>query len=119
MKLRNTMAGLALACLAGGVMAAPAEMTDGMLTDPEGMTLYTFDDDTEGASTCTDTCAEKWPPFVATEGAMEEGDFTLIERDDGQSQWAYMGKPLYYWSGDSAAGDMSGDGMNDVWHVVK
>lgn len=119
MMLRNLMAGLALSLAAGVALAAPAEMTDGVLTDPEGMTLYTYDEDSEGMSACTGDCATNWPPFMAEEGAEAEGDFTLVERDDGQSQWAYMGKPLYYWSGDEAAGDMAGDGMNDVWHVVK
>jgi predicted lipoprotein with Yx(FWY)xxD motif len=31
---------------------------------------------------------------------------------------AYKGKPLYFYTGDNP-GEMSGDGMNNVWHAAK
>ena len=34
-------------------------------------------------------------------------------------KWAYKGKPLYLWSNVQKPGDMSGDGFNGIWHVVK
>ncbi|MFJ3483932.1 hypothetical protein ACIPL1_11210 [Pseudomonas sp. NPDC090202] len=93
---------------------------DGVLTDHHGMTLYTFDKDTSaGKSVCNDQCAVNWPPLVAAAGEKAEGDWTIIKRDDGASQWVYKGKPLYTFKGDKAAGDKTGDGKNDVWHLAK
>ncbi|MGH8843295.1 MAG: hypothetical protein ACREX1_11465, partial [Advenella sp.] len=40
-------------------------------------------------------------------------------RDGDQSQWAYKGQPLYLFKKDSKPGDMTGDGVKDVWHVIK
>lgn len=104
-------------------LAAPAMMSEtdigSVLTDEEGMTLYIFDRDEPGVSNCYDQCAENWPPFFAEEGAEPEGDFTLVERNDGTMMWAHDGWPLYYWINDVAPGDTTGDGVGDVWHVVK
>ena len=33
--------------------------------------------------------------------------------------WAYDGMPLYYWVKDKKPGDVTGDGVGSVWHVVK
>jgi predicted lipoprotein with Yx(FWY)xxD motif len=44
----------------------------------------------------------------------------MIKRDDGAMQWAYKGKPLYTWTKDSKAGDITGDGFNNgVWHIAQ
>jgi predicted lipoprotein with Yx(FWY)xxD motif len=40
-------------------------------------------------------------------------------RDDGAKQWAYKGKPLYTWAKDTKPGDITGDGVNNVWHIAK
>ena len=93
------------------------------LTDAEGMTLYLFTNDTEaGVSNCYDDCAGAWPPLTAEEPLTlpegVEGELTLIERTDGSTQVAYNGIPLYYWQGDQAAGDTTGQGVGDVWFVV-
>jgi predicted lipoprotein with Yx(FWY)xxD motif len=90
-----------------------------VLTDAKGMTLYTFDKDEGGASACYDKCAVNWPPLLAPAGAEADDDFGTIERTDGTMQWTYYGKPLYLWIKDSAPGDVTGDGVNDVWHVAK
>ena len=39
--------------------------------------------------------------------------------NDGSKQWAYKGKPLYTWVKDTKPGDMTGDNVNNVWHVAK
>jgi predicted lipoprotein with Yx(FWY)xxD motif len=90
-----------------------------VLTDPAGMTLYTFDKDKAGESACYDTCAEHWPPALAPADAQPVGDLTLVERKDGAMQWADDGKPLYTYVDDKKPGDVTGDGKNEVWHVVK
>ncbi|MNH42286.1 Secreted repeat [compost metagenome] len=52
-------------------------------------------------------------------GDMAEEGWSQIKRDDGSMQWAYKGKPVYTFVKDKKAGDMTGDGMKDVWHVIK
>jgi predicted lipoprotein with Yx(FWY)xxD motif len=127
MHIRKTLIAVAVttaALTANGVFAAPdVKMSDtaigSVLTDANGMTLYIFDKDEAGKSNCYDACATNWPPLFADEGAMAEGDYTIVERTDGTAQWAYKGQPLYYWINDAAPGDTTGDGVNGVWHVVK
>lgn len=89
-----------------------------ILTDAEGITLYTFDRDEEGVTNCYEQCAVNWPPLMAEEGAEPEGDFTLVPRDDGGMMWAYRGAPLYYWRDDLLPGDTTGDGVGGVWQVA-
>ncbi|MFO1026755.1 MAG: hypothetical protein U1E70_16410 [Acetobacteraceae bacterium] len=86
--------------------------------DPAGMTLYTFDKDSGGKSACNGPCAKNWPPFAAS-GGTASGPWTIITRDDGTQQWAYKGKPLYTWVKDAKPGDVTGDGVNQVWHVAQ
>ena len=44
---------------------------------------------------------------------------SVITRDDGKKQWAYKGKPLYYWIKDQKPGDRSGDGFSNVWRTAR
>jgi predicted lipoprotein with Yx(FWY)xxD motif len=112
-----------VASLAGcaGTGMTPVETRSGVLTDPAGMTLYVFDKDAAatGKSVCNAECAVKWPPLIAAAGAGVGGDYGVITRDDGTRQWSYKGKPLYRWFKDQKPGDMSGDGVNNVWHAAK
>ena len=110
----------ALALPSMAFAAEPVMMKDGVMADHKGMTLYTFDKDTTaGKSVCTGECAEYWPPFKAEAGAKAEGDWTIVTRDDGTMQWAYKGKPLYYFKKDAKPGDKTGDKVKDVWHVLQ
>lgn len=91
-----------------------------VLTDG-GRTLYTFDPDTASTSACTGACASMWPPVVgtATPGAgLTASDFGTIMRSDGTQQVTFMGHPVYEFSGDKAAGDTNGDGIQGTWHVA-
>jgi predicted lipoprotein with Yx(FWY)xxD motif len=90
-----------------------------VLTDPKGMTLYTYDKDEAGKSNCVDQCAVNWPPAMATPTDKPVGDLTIITRPDGTLQWADEGKPLYTFIQDKKPGDLTGDNMKDVWHAVK
>lgn len=91
------------------------------LTDADGMSLYLFANDQPGAdsSTCDQTCAIAWPPY-ATQAAPQAGEHVdadllgTIKREDGSRQVTYDGWPLYYFSGDKAAGDALGQ---DVIHL--
>src|SRR5918992_1630781 len=77
-----------------------------IMTTPEGMTVYTFDQDIAGTSTCYGDCAEEWPPVTAAADAQPFGEMTIVERTDGTRQWAYDGKPLYLYHDDKAPGDV-------------
>ena len=130
MKLRSILIGATLALMAatsafaadylGGAVKSTDIGGKMVLTDANGMALYTFDKDTngDGKSVCNGDCAVKWPPLMAEAGAAAEGDFTLVTRDDGSTMWAYKGWPLYYWYEDVAPGDISGDGVGGVWHLA-
>ena len=86
-----------------------------------GFALYVFNNDLGSAgSECNDACATNWPPVLVTDGAasMLPG-ISLIDRNDGTKQAAYKGRPLYFFAGDTQAGDMTGDGVNDVWFLAK
>lgn len=114
------LAAAALASSGIAFAAGPAMTKDGALTTHDGMTLYTFDKDiSAGKSVCNDQCATNWPALTASAGDKAEGDWTIIKREDGASQWVYKGKPLYTFKSDKAAGDKTGDGKGDVWHVAK
>ncbi|WP_095081258.1 hypothetical protein [Pseudomonas sp. Irchel s3h17] len=108
----------ALALPSMAFAADPAMMKDGMMVDHKGMTVYTFDKDAGGKSMCSGDCAKNWPPMMAPADAKADGKWSVIKRDDGMMQWAYDGKPLYTFVKDEKPGEMKGDGMKSVWHVV-
>ncbi len=88
-----------------------------VLTDPNGLTLYTFAGDDAGTSNCNDDCAQKWPPLLFKRGAAQ-GEFSIIQRNDGTRQWAFRGQPLYRFITDKKPGDTTGDGVGGVWQVA-
>lgn len=95
-----------------------------ILTDGEGRTLYLFTNDDADQSSCTDSCAQNWPPLtVESEGELVagegvEGELGTITRDDGSLQVTIDGVPLYYFAGDSAPGDLNGQEVGGVWFAV-
>ncbi|MCY1200778.1 Secreted repeat [compost metagenome] len=113
------LAGALLSWPLMGLAAEPAMEKNGMLVDQNGMTLYTYDKDSDGKSACNGQCAQNWPPLMAEAGAKAEGEWSVITRDDGSMQWAYDGKPVYTFVMDKKAGDVTGDGKMGVWHVAK
>jgi len=137
MRLASIIAGalLVAACTpqAGGGSAAPSAggidvsvshtAAGDALAGTGGMTLYVFKNDTGGSSTCTGDCAGTWPPFLGDGSQVNAGDgvsgsFGTTTRDDGSSQITHGGQPLYYYSGDQAAGDSKGDGIGGVWSIA-
>ncbi|MDP1668073.1 hypothetical protein [Phaeovulum sp.] len=121
---RHLIVAAALAGFAGPAFAdtgiTMADTSLGMvLADANGMTLYTYDPDTGGMSACYNNCAVNWPPLIAPAGSAPEGAYGLTTRTDGAMQWTYDGKPLYLWIKDTKPGDVTGDGVGGVWHVIK
>lgn len=110
-----------LAALLGATAVAaenlPVHKSGGMLVDAKGMTVYTYDKDSAGKSSCTGMCAQNWHPVKAGDATLPE-PYSVVTRDDGSKQLAYKGKPLYTFVKDKKPGDMAGDKAKDVWHVV-
>lgn len=132
MKTTSLRAGLAAGLAALGLLAGcatsetksaslPARMENGVLVGTNHMTLYSFDKDTanSGRSVCNGPCAANWPPLYAADSDHASGDWSVITRDDGKKQWAYRGKPLYFWIKDQKPGDKTGDGVNNAWRAAK
>ncbi|RME66150.1 MAG: hypothetical protein D6782_04895 [Alphaproteobacteria bacterium] len=112
------LAGCASSKIVPADLGATRQTTAGaVLVDSKGMTLYTYDKDAPGQSNCHGMCAMFWPPAKAPDDAQATGDFSVIDRDGGK-QWAYKGMPLYGYLKDDAPGDVKGDNVDGVWHVV-
>jgi len=99
-----------------------------VLTGPNGLTLYTLSSDPNNGSVCTGTCLAAWPPLLVGAGGIVTGPTgvsqtfgTFTRADDGTTQAAAAGRPLYYFASDSAPGQTSGEGITapgGVWHVA-
>lgn len=110
-----------------GAVISTADGADGTyLVGPSGRAVYLWVADTSSASTCSGACAAAWPP-VTTDGApTASGSAVAAElgttaRDDGTEQVTYHGHPLYYYAGDSAAGQTNGQGSGGFgapWWLV-
>ncbi len=118
--ITDTNLGSALSASGLAEVAAPSGDDEVTSTLPkDGFSLYTFDNDDVGTSNCSGGCLSNWPALMANEGAEAQTPYSLVERDSGELQWALNGKPLYFFSGDSAAGDITGDGVGGVWHLAR
>lgn len=116
---RLVLAAAGFVLLALPALADMAKVEGDRLVNEAGMTLYTFDNDKDGASACYDACSTNWPPLMAAPDAKAEGDHSLVARKDSSNQWAYKGKPLYLWIKDAKPGDTTGDGVKGVWHIAR
>jgi|SRR5664280_207627 predicted lipoprotein with Yx(FWY)xxD motif len=97
-----------------------------VVASSNGMTVYTFDKDVanSGTSACTGGCIAKWPALTVPAGSTPTAASgitgklgTITRTDDGTLQVTYNGKPLYFFSGDKAAGDSNG--IYTGWSAVK
>jgi predicted lipoprotein with Yx(FWY)xxD motif len=114
---------------APAAMTAEIKLADSSLgqiiVDGEGKTLYMFQPDEAGTPTCYDDCATAWPPLLADDAAsvtagtgLDATKITVVDRTDGGKQVKYGKWTLYYFANDAAAGDVKGQGLNEVWYVV-
>ncbi len=94
-----------------------------IVVDSKGRTLYAFTKDVDGTSTCVDGCAKAWPAVlvngdIAVGSGLDKGQFTTVARVDGTKQLKLGKWPLYYFSGDTAAGETNGQGSGGSWFVI-
>lgn len=110
---------------AGDVVLRTATTTLGtVVVDADGRTVYSFDKDTPGSgeSACTGDCLATWPPVRAESEDPQvdgvTGEVGTIARDDGTVQVTLDGRPLYLYVEDEGEGDVTGQGVGEVWWVV-
>ena len=97
-----------------------------VLVDAQGRTLYLFEADKGTKSACDGACASIWPPLVTkgkpTAGAgLTASKLGTTKRADGTTALTYNGHPLYTYAGDTAAGQTSGQGLDDYgaeWYAL-
>jgi predicted lipoprotein with Yx(FWY)xxD motif len=96
------------------------------LIDSKGRTLYLFVADTGSSSTCSGACAGAWPPLTTTQKPTAGSGVTAsllgtTKRSDGTTEVTYAGHPLYYYAGDTGAGQTTGQALSQFgapWYVV-
>ena len=97
-----------------------------ILVDGGGRTLYLFAKDQPNQSACDGACVAAWPVDQSSAtpkagGGVKASLLGTISRGDGTTQVTYNGHPLYYYSGDSGAGQHNGQGVDAFgagWFVV-
>jgi predicted lipoprotein with Yx(FWY)xxD motif len=97
-----------------------------ILVDGSGRTLYLFEKDQPNQSACAGACAAAWPVDQSS-GTPKAGSgvtasmLGTIKRSDNTTQVTYNQHPLYYFQGDSGAGQQNGQGVDAFgakWFVV-
>ena len=95
-----------------------------IVVDGKGMSVYYFTKDVKdsGKSNCTGDCLVAWPPVLTTNDtpAVEgvTGKVGTIDTPDGKKQVTIEGMPVYLWEKDKAPGDITGQGVGNVWYLV-
>ena len=95
-----------------------------IVVDGKGMSVYFFTKDTKGSGTsaCTGACLAQWPPVTTTSATPTAEGITgalgTITTADGRKQVTLEGLPLYYFAKDTKAGDILGQGVNNVWYLA-
>lgn len=96
------------------------------LVDAKGRSLYLWVADKGSTSTCSGDCAKAWPPLTTTgkpqAGAGAQASLLgTTKRSDGTLEVTYAGHPLYYFAGDTAPGQTTGqgsEGFGAYWWAV-
>jgi predicted lipoprotein with Yx(FWY)xxD motif len=115
------------AAVTGQAFVLTAEHTKAgtVLAGRKGLTLYYFTEDKPGSGTsmCTGGCASAWPPLTAPvkapAGVRLPGPMGMITRPGGVKQVTINGYPVYYYAGDKAPSQVTGNGAGGTWHVIK
>ena len=120
-------AAMARAGASSGTVAVHSSSYGRVLFDGRGFALYTFSHDPRGRSSCSGACAKAWPPFLV-ERAPSAGPgaraslLGSVRRADGTIQGTYAGRPLYYYVGDTKAGQILCQNVSEFggrWLVLR
>jgi len=115
-------AGSAAAARQGGTTVTLHSTNLGkVLATSSGHTLYLYTPDPKGKSDCKGSCAASWPPLL-TKGTpragagVKQGLLGTIKRGS-KLQVTYAGHPLYTFTGDSGAGQTTGEGVSKFYAI--
>jgi predicted lipoprotein with Yx(FWY)xxD motif len=123
----STSSGGGGAAAGGPAMISAAQTSSGtVLTGPSGKTVYMLVDSSGKPVACSSACLAVWPP-VTTTGTPQAGSgvtamLSTASASDGSTLAAANGDPLYYYSGDSSAGQVSGQGLmsfGGTWYALQ
>ena len=95
-----------------------------IVVDGKGMSVYYFTKDVKdsGKSNCIGDCLVAWPPVITTNDTPKvegvTGKVGTITTADGKKQVTVDGMPVYLWEKDKAPGDVTGQGVGNVWYLV-
>ena len=117
-----------------GAAAAPRVVSVGVarsklgriLVDSRGRTVYLFEKDQRGKSSCDGACAAAWPPLIASakphaKSGVKASLLGTTKRKDGRLQVTYNHHPLYTFFSDTKSGQTNGEGIDAYgaeWYVV-
>lgn len=101
-----------------------------VVVNPQGRTLYHLSPETSKHLLCkSKECLGNWPPLTVKSakttlkaGSGVKGKLALLRRSNGTFQVTLDGLPLYRYAGDSAKGDVNGEGIESfggTWHAMK
>jgi predicted lipoprotein with Yx(FWY)xxD motif len=98
-----------------------------VLFDGRGFVLYAFTRDKNGRSACYGACANAWPVYYARATlragiGIKRSLIGTTKRRDGRRQITYAGRPLYYYVGDTKAGQIRCQNVVEfggTWLVVR
>jgi predicted lipoprotein with Yx(FWY)xxD motif len=101
-----------------------------VLVAANGRTLYRYTPDRKDVNRCSSVpiCAKYWPADLVKAGAKPTagggvnpklvGTMKGPKSAKGMRQVTYAGWPLYYFAGDTKAGQVRGQGLYKTWYVV-
>ena len=96
------------------------------IVDAHGRTLYLFEKDKRGKSSCYGSCTKVWSPYRTTgrptvASGVSSAKVGTTTRRDGTTQVTYGGHPLYHYDDDHKPGQTKGEGSKEFgaeWYVV-
>lgn len=94
-----------------------------VLASGKGAPLYLLSTDPSGASSCSGSCAKRWPPLTVS-GKPSAGPgvnaslLSSFKRSDGSEQVAYSGQALYTHPGMSASAVAGTAADGGIWYLV-
>jgi predicted lipoprotein with Yx(FWY)xxD motif len=109
------------------VKAAKSKSFGMILVSSTGKTLYRYTVDRKHVNRCSSdvTCARYWPALLIKAGTnptvgsgASAALLGTIKAAHGMRQVTYAGFPLYLFAGDTAAGQIKGQGFQSQWYVV-
>jgi predicted lipoprotein with Yx(FWY)xxD motif len=128
--LAALVAGIAVAATSPQLRAKTnAKLGKTIVVNSHGRTVYWLSPETTHHLLCTSaTCFGFWPPVTVRSRSVHlvagpgiQGKLGILRRSNGKLQLTLRGMPLYTFAGDSAAGEVNGEGIQTfggTWHAV-